>query len=184
MRPYYALITALGLFFSFPLCAKAKEAKGENAMDISIKSPDFKDNDVIPKKFTCDGEDLSPEVLWANAPQGTLGFTLVVEDPDAPMGTFIHWVAYDIPSKAARIERGAGNKAATSFKQGANDFGKKGYGGPCPPRGHGRHRYIFILKALDVAELGLPEGVSLKDVQRAEKGHVLAEARYTGLYQR
>ncbi|MEK6531397.1 MAG: YbhB/YbcL family Raf kinase inhibitor-like protein [Deltaproteobacteria bacterium] len=179
MRAAYAFIIALGLFFAFPL-----GAKGGDAMDISIKSPDFKDNDVIPKKFTCDGADLSPEVLWGNAPQGTLGFTLVVEDPDAPMGTFIHWVAYDIPSKTARIERGAGNKTASSFKQGVNDFGKKGYGGPCPPRGHGRHRYIFILKALDVAELGLPEGVSLKEVQRAEKGHVLAEARYTGLYQR
>ncbi len=175
----YILIIALGLFLVFPF-----GAKGGDPVDISIKSTDFKDSEIIPKKFTCDGEDLSPELLWDNAPKGASGFTLAVEDPDAPMGTFIHWVVYDIPADTTRIERGAGNKAGNAFKQGMNDFGKKGYGGPCPPKGHGRHRYMFILKALDVNGLGLPEGATLKDVQRAEKGHVLAETRITGIYSR
>ncbi len=155
-------------------------------MGFRIESPDFRDSESIPKKFSCDGEDISPGLVWADPPEGTKSFVLTVEDPDAPMGTFIHWVVYDIPASVRELKTGAGSKD-TSFngiREGRTDFGHAHYGGPCPPKGHGRHRYSFILRALDIPKLDLPPAPKKSVVDKAVKGHVLAEARVMGVYQR
>ncbi len=151
-----------------------------------VESPDFKDGENIPKRFTCEGEDISPLLRWSPPPQGTKSFILVIEDPDAPMGTFVHWLAYDIPAGRHELPRGAaGDKALrAAMKQGLNDFGHIGYGGPCPPKGHGPHRYYFMLKALDTTTLGLPDGASKSELERAAAGHVMAEARLMGRFER
>jgi Raf kinase inhibitor-like YbhB/YbcL family protein len=160
-------------------------ANGGGNMGFRIKSTDFTEGHSIPRKFTCDGEDLSPEVSWDDAPAGTKSFALIVEDPDAPMGTFTHWVVYDLPASAKKLNRGDGNKAVSNgLKNGNTDFGRMGYGGPCPPKGHGRHRYYFKLIALDVDTLGLSSGASKNEVLMAMKNHVLAETTTMGVYQR
>lgn len=151
-------------------------------MAFKIKSPEFKEGDTIPKVFTCEGEDISPELEWEDAPAGTKSFSLIVEDPDAPMGTFIHWVVYDIPAGVNRFSRGMALK--DGIKNGMTDFGKRGYGGPCPPKGHGTHRYFFILRALDLPALKLTDGARKPDVEKAMKGHILAETRIMGVYSR
>lgn len=151
-----------------------------------IESPDFREGETIPEKFTCEGEDLSPGLKWTSPPQGTKSYILIVEDPDAPMGTFVHWILYDISSSFDSLSRGAGNgkTARDGIKQGLNDFGRSGYGGPCPPKGHGPHRYNFILKALDIPALGLPDRARKSDLERATVGHILAEARIMGRFER
>ena len=151
-----------------------------------IESTDFREGEPIPKKFTCEGEDLSPDLKWTSPPEGTKSYILIVEDPDAPMGTFTHWVVYDLPAKFHRLYMGMGNDPdlKDGIKHGVTDFGRDGYGGPCPPRGHGTHRYIFVLKALDVETLGLAEGASKGDIERAMRGHVLGETRIIGIYSR
>ncbi len=176
---YLAGVLLALTFFGF-------NANGGEKMGFRIKSPDFTEGHSIPKKFTCDGEDLSPEVSWEDAPAGTKSFALIVEDPDAPMGTFTHWVVYDLPASTRKLNRGDGNKAVSEggLKNGHTDFGRMGYGGPCPPKGHGRHRYYFKLIALDVDTLGLPSGASKNEVLMAMKDHVLAEATTMGVYQR
>lgn len=160
--------------------------KGVDGMAFRLLSPDFRDGDYIPRKFGCDGDGISPELDWEDPPPGTKSYALVTEDPDAPMGTFVHWVVYDMPATFTRLYRGMGNDAdqTDGIKQGATDFGHTGYGGPCPPRGHGRHRYNFILKALDIPTLGLPPGARRFDVEKAMEGHVLAETRMIGIYKR
>ncbi len=100
-------------------------------MTLRITTDDFKDGGEIPKKFTCDGEDLSPELRWEGAPQGTKSFVLVVEDPDAPGGTFVHWVLYDMPASSGKLPQGM--KAGGTLKEGRTDFGRNAWGGPCPP---------------------------------------------------
>jgi Raf kinase inhibitor-like YbhB/YbcL family protein len=151
-----------------------------------IESPDFKDGGEIPGKFTCAGEDLSPLLNWTSAPEGTKSYLLIAEDVDAPMGTFVHWVLYDIPAGRHDLSRGTGNAPALKdgMKQGMNDFGRTGYGGPCPPKGHGPHRYNFILKALDVPSLELRDGAKRGEVEMASSGHILAETRVTGRFER
>ncbi|MBI5642171.1 MAG: YbhB/YbcL family Raf kinase inhibitor-like protein [Deltaproteobacteria bacterium] len=154
-------------------------------MDFSLKSPDFNEGESIPKRFSCEGEDISPELVWEDPPPGTKSFALIVEDPDAPMGTFVHWIIYDLPPASKKLRRGAGTEELSDgIKQGSTDFGLKRYGGPCPPKGHGKHRYNFLLRALDIATLGLPAGAKKSEVERAMKGHILAETKITGLYQR
>ncbi|MBI5827747.1 MAG: YbhB/YbcL family Raf kinase inhibitor-like protein [Deltaproteobacteria bacterium] len=155
-------------------------------MAFTIVSPDFRDSDAIPKRFSCDSENLSPEIQWDGAPPATRSFVLIVEDPDAPSGTFTHWVVYDVPPDLNKLPGGMGNSADIKggIKQGYTDFGRKGYGGPCPPRGHGVHRYNFILTALDIPGLGLADGAKKSEVERAMKGHVLGTTRMTGRYGR
>lgn len=160
----------------------ADYAKGGDIMAFSITSPAFSEGGVIPEKFTCEGQDLTPELNWGDVPKGTKSLSLIVEDPDAPMGTFTHWVLYDIPADTVRLEQGA--RLKTGIKTGMTDFGRSGYGGPCPPKGHGTHRYYFILRALDVATLGLKTGAAKPDVEKAMKGHILGETKTTGTYKR
>lgn len=152
-----------------------------------IESPDFKEGGHIPRIYTCEGENLSPPLAWKGPPPGTKSYVLVLEDPDAPMGTFVHWVVFDLPPDLTGLYRGAGNNGAgleNGMKHDMTDFGQIGYGGPCPPKGHGMHRYSFVLKATDLASLGLDEGAKRSELERALKGHVLAETRITAVYQR
>lgn len=178
MKVYAALSAAFVLFF-----LTLTVSKGGDEMAFKISSPDFKEGDTIPKKFTCEGEDVSPELNWEGAPAGTKSYSLIVEDPDAPVGTFTHWVLYDIPGNLNTLKRGA-TSGGGDFKTGATDFGRSSYGGPCPPRGHGTHRYFFILRALDIESLGLTSGARKTEVEKKLKGHVLAEARLMGVFKR
>jgi Raf kinase inhibitor-like YbhB/YbcL family protein len=147
-------------------------------MALSLTSPAFQQGGEIPARHTCDAEDLSPALVWSGVPEGTRSLALIVDDPDAPVGTFTHWLAWGIDPTADMHEEG--QPAAV---EGANDFGTTGYRGPCPPPGHGPHRYSFRLHALD-AELELQPGASKADLEGALEGHVLAGAELVGRYER
>ena len=142
----------------------------------------FREGDTIPRRHTCEGEDVSPALFWEDAPPTAKSFALVMDDPDAPAGTWNHWLLWDIPASVTRIEEGF--QPGSLGVSGTNDFGKPGYGGPCPPRGHGPHRYYFRLYALDVESLGLAEGARRAQLDAALRGHVLDEAQYMGRYER
>ena len=142
---------------------------------MKVTSPDFKNNEMIPGKFTCDGEDVSPGLLIESIPAQAKSLALVVDDPDAPMGTWVHWVVYDMPP-AGRIGQGS-----APGKQGTNDFGKRKYGGPCPPSG--THRYFFKVYALDTM-LEFKEGLRKGELERLLAGHILEKAELVGLYKR
>jgi Raf kinase inhibitor-like YbhB/YbcL family protein len=143
----------------------------------------FEPGEPIPVRYTCDGENVSPPLRWSEAPADTKSFVLIVDDPDAPAGTFVHWVLYDLPGGSRALpERVEGGDAAEGGTQGLNDFDRVGYGGPCPPGGR-PHRYVFTLYALD-ARLGLAPRKRKADVLRAMRGHVLAEAALVGRFQR
>jgi len=141
-----------------------------------LKSDDFEDGGEIPPKFTCNGEDISPQLSWENIPEGTKSFALSVVDPDAPGGQFVHWLVYDIPSDIREIEQGG---LPMGSKQVENDFGKKNYGGPCPPLG--KHRYIFTIYAIDFEHL---EDVNRNNFFETSETHAIAKAELTGLYAR
>ena len=140
----------LAIIASFTLIAL-----GGKAMALTITSSTFTQNSSIPSKYTCDGADISPPFAWSDAPAGTKSFALIADDPDAPMGTWVHWVAWNIPAKSTGLKEGVERGAALGdgTKQGISDFKKPGYGGPCPPSG--THRYFFKLYALDT-KLNLP----------------------------
>src|SRR5437660_8779490 len=159
------------------------QEKGES-MAPHITSPDFSQGEVIPKKFTCDAQDVSPKLEWKGPPANTESFALIVDDPDAPAGTWVHWVLYDIPAGARELpEHVPGQEQlASGARQGRNDFGKIGYGGPCPPPGK-PHRYFFKLYALDT-KLNLKSGVTKAELERAMKSHILAQAELIGKYGR
>ena len=146
-------------------------------MTLVLVSSAFLAGASIPVEFTCDGRNQPPPLSWSGAPEGTRTFALIVDDPDAPSGTFVHWVLFNIPGTATAPPQGAG-----SAVQGRNDFGKTGYGGPCPPPGK-PHRYFFKLHALD-GPLALKAGATKADVERAMQGHVLATAELVGSYLR
>ncbi len=142
----------------------------------------FDEGATIPQRHSCEGPDLSPAMSWSGEPAASKSFALIVDDPDAPVGTWNHWLLYDLPASTHAL--GEGIKPAEAGLSGNNDFGRPGYGGPCPPRGHGPHRYFFKLFAVDVASLGLGAGASRSELDGALRGHVLAEAQYMGRYER
>jgi Raf kinase inhibitor-like YbhB/YbcL family protein len=164
----------------FPIASRAKGAN----MAFQIASTAFSGSQMIPKQFTCDGGDVSPELSWRDAPAGAKSFALIVDDPDAPVGVWVHWVLYNLPADAKELPEGVAKleQLPDGAMQGHNDFHKIGYGGPCPPAGK-PHRYFFKLYALD-AKLDLKVGASKADVERAMKGHVLGEADLVGRYGR
>jgi hypothetical protein len=150
-----------------------------------LSSPAFSDAQRIPRRFTCDGEDLSVPLRWSDAPTETRSFVLLCEDPDAPAGAWHHWAVYDIPSDWTELAEGIGRAGAKSgLKQAINDFGRLGYGGPCPPHGHGPHHYHFHLLALSVDHLGVRSKPSCQEVERQARRHAIAEATLVGLYER
>ncbi len=157
-------------------------AGGGGNVPFTLKSV-FADGERIPVKYTCDGEDSSPPLSWEGQPEGVVSYVLIVEDPDAPMGTFTHWVIYNIPGELTSLPEGVPKKKETEFGlQGVNDFRRIGYGGPCPPPGK-PHRYFFKLYALD-STLDLPPGARKGEVLRAMEGHVLAQTQLMGIYGR
>lgn len=153
-------------------------------MSIEITSPAFEEGGVIPALHTCDAEDLSPSLEWSRPPEGTKSLALICDDPDAPAGTWVHWVIYDIEPSESGLTEGIPTRgvAAGGAKQGINDFRRIGYGGPCPPPG-AAHRYFFKLYALDI-ETDLPAGATKSDLLRVMEGHILGEGRLMGRYQR
>ena len=142
---------------------------------MKITSPDFKHNEFIPRKFTCQGEDINPALIIESIPKEAKSLAMIVDDPDAPMGTWVHWVVYDI-GVVERIEENS-----IPGKQGSNNFGRKNYGGPCPPSG--THRYFFKIYALDQM-LNLKEGLSKQELEKAMQGHILEKAELIGLYRK
>lgn len=150
---------------------------------MQLRSSAFPDGTTIPRRFTCDGTDLSPPLDWSDAPEATRSFVLLCDDPDAPAGTWHHWAAYDIPADRAALVEGAAQQGK-GFKQAINDFQQPGYGGPCPPRGDGIHRYRFRLLALAVDRLPARREPSCQAVEREANKHLLAEAILIGTYQR
>ncbi len=153
-------------------------------MAVRISSSAFEDGDPIPVRYTCDGEDVSPPLAWDGAPHGTLSLALICDDPDAPVGTWVHWVIFNIPADSRSLPEGVllAESGPGGSVQGKNDFMRLGYGGPCPPRGS-PHRYFFKLYALD-RELALEVGATKRDLLEAMEGHILDEAQLVGTYQR
>jgi len=158
--------------------------EGAKGMGLEITSTAFENGGSIPKKYTGDGPDVSPPLAWDAPPDGTQSFALICDDPDAPVGTWVHWVIYDIGDETRALPEGVPAKETldNGAKQGVNDFRKVGYGGPAPPRGK-PHRYFFKLYAVDT-ELELGPRATKKDVLRAIEGHVLAQGELMGTYQR
>lgn len=155
-------------------------------MSMAITSPAFADGGEIPSLYTCQGSDISPPLEWTGAPGGTRSYALVVYDPDAPdpaapRMTWVHWVLYDIPPSKAGLPEGGSTDLPEGTREGLNDWKRTGYGGPCPPIG--RHRYFHVLYALDVelSDLGRP---TMKELEAAIEGHVLAKAELMGTYQK
>lgn len=151
---------------------------------IKLTSPAFEDGKSIPIIYTCDGKDISPELVWNDPPEGTATFALICDDPDAPSGTWVHWVIYDIPDTARNLQASFPDDPVLpdSIIQGRNSFGRIGYGGPCPPHST-THRYYFKIYALDV-KLNLSGSLSKSELEKAMDGHILAEGQLMGKYGR
>ena len=153
-------------------------------MSIELTSPAFRHGTTIPKQFTGDGEDQSPPLRWSEPPSGTRSVALICDDPDAPRGTWVHWVLFNLPPQIHELEEGVPTTGTlpSGAKQGKNDFGNIGYGGPAPPKGKA-HRYLFKLYALGVA-VDLNPGATKAQLEAAMKGHILAEGQLMGTYRR
>lgn len=186
----WAMVKILGfstilLLFSLVLCfpqggEEDKQPLTEGS-EMQITSSAFREGEAIPRKYTCDGEDVSPPLSWSGAPEGTESFALIVDDPDAPVGTWVHWVIYDLPAGVTSLPEGveAVERPHVGGINGITDFRRLGYGGPCPPSG--THRYFFKLYALDTV-MDLPPGSTKKKLLLAMEGHILAEAQLMGTY--
>lgn len=152
-------------------------------MALTLESPAYSENELIPSKYTCDGENISPPLRWSNVPQGTETFALIFDDPDAPSKTWVHWVLYNIPGDLRKLDEHvpATEILANGAEHGTNDFKKRAYGGPCPPGG--THRYFMKLYALD-SELDLNPGASKIELLDAMDGHIIGQAELVAEYQR
>ena len=152
-------------------------------MAFQLTTTAFQNDGFIPAKFTCDRTDVSPALAWNDPPAGTKSFALIVDDPDAPAGTWVHWVLYDLPPGARGLPEGTAKsrELPDGSRQGQNDFRRIGYNGPCPPRG-APHRYFFKLYALDI-KTNLAAGATKRDLERTMEGHVLAKSEIVGRFQ-
>ena len=159
------------------------KAQGGESMEIKIHSSAFKAGEFIPKKYTCDGADVSPPLAWDEVPAGTKSLALISDDPDAPVGTWVHWVIYDLPATTHALPENIPPQKIleTGAKQGTNDFRKIGYGGPCPPGG--THRYYFKLYALDHV-VALEPGATKAQLLQAMEEHILGQGQLMGKYKR
>jgi len=168
-RKVFLILTVLLVSF-IPL-----KVNGEGGVLMKLTSPDFKNNEYMPKKFTCDGQEMNPGLSIENIPDNAKSLALIMDDPDAPAGTWIHWVVFDIP-----IVNKIGENSIPG-KQGVNTSGDKAYGSPCPPSG--AHRYFFKVYALD-SMLNLKEGITKAELEKAMEEHILGKAELIGLYKR
>ena len=162
----------------------ASVASGDNTVPLKLTSRAFQNGGNIPKQFTCDGADLSPAFEWMGGPDSTKTYALIADDPDAPVGTWVHWVLWNLPATAHSLPEGVpkNTEVEGGARQGQNDFRKTGYGGPCPPPGK-PHRYFFKLYALDTS-LKLDAKATKSDLEGAMHGHILEQAEYMGRYGR
>ncbi len=168
-------------FFVAQSLTAANEGKGQK---MQLKSTAFAEGTPIPAKYTCDDRNVSPPLQWSGVPENAKSLALIAEDPDAPAGTWVHWVLFDLPPKVAELPEDLPKTQyiPAGAKQGLNDFKHLGYGGPCPPPGK-PHRYFFKLYALDTM-LELKPGAAKKDVERAMEKHILAQGQLMGTYKR
>lgn len=175
--------TAAVLLAAGVAAAEARKSERQT-YTMKLTSSAFVDGQPIPRKYTCDGVDVSPPLAWNLAPAGTRSFALICDDPDAPVGTWVHWVIYGLPATATGLPEMVApvEVLPDGARQGLNDFRKIGYGGPCPPPGP-PHHYHFKLYALD-EDVPLPPRATKRDLLRAMEGHVLAETQLVGTYQR
>ncbi|MBN2542455.1 YbhB/YbcL family Raf kinase inhibitor-like protein [bacterium] len=184
VRKFCVLFLISLLFFS---CKETKEsgskAKGGNEMGIKVTSSAFEEGGMIPSKYTCDGEDISPPLAWSGIPEGTKSIALISDDPDAPAGTWVHWVLFNIPPDVTGLPENVPSsvKLENGAVHGTNDFRRPGYGGPCPPGG--THRYFFKVYALDTI-LDLRPGAAKAELVNTMKGHILADGQLIGKYKR
>ena len=184
---FLCLPLLLALEASLPAQLGAATSSAESdatPMAFELQSSAFKPGGDIPVKYTCEGADVSPPLTWSEPPAGTQSFVLIADDPDAPSGTWVHWVVYDLPAGTRQLPAGVpkGGEVGGGGRQGQNDFPNLGYGGPCPPPGK-PHRYFFRLYALD-KQLGLKTGATRTEVEQAMKGHVVGRAELMGRYHR
>jgi len=179
------MLFAAALLAGFQTACKPENPPTNGAtMKLELTTTAFANGQPIPRRHTSDDQDLSPALQWSGAPPATKSLALICDDPDAPMGTWVHWVVYDLPPAAAGLAEGVSKspELANGAKQGVNDFRRIGYGGPAPPPGKA-HRYFFKLYALDLKP-DLQPGLTKKDLLKAMEGHVLAEGQLMGTYQR
>jgi len=160
----------------------------DTSKSIKVTVKAFAEGERISIKYTCEGSDISPEINIDHVPDNAKSLILIVYDPDAPIGWFTHWILYNIPPHATSIPEAAGKKGKATLPglgiQGTNDFGIIGYGGPCPPRGHGVHRYVFMVLALDIDHLDLDPGANYKELIDAARTHIIAYGYTYGTYSR
>jgi Raf kinase inhibitor-like YbhB/YbcL family protein len=176
----FAAGIVLGCFAIATACSRRPAETAP--LTLELISPDFAPGATIPKPLTCDGGDLSPALQWQSPPNATQSFALIADDPDAPAGTWVHWVIFDMPPTLRSLPQNfpKTEQSGDGSRQGTNDFDKIGYGGPCPPGGQ-LHRYFFKLYALDT-KLNLKPGSTKKDLERAMQGHTVARGEYMGRY--
>jgi Raf kinase inhibitor-like YbhB/YbcL family protein len=179
VRFYWILI--LGILILLPGCKSheaAPASEGDVNMAIQITSAAFSEGDKIPRIYTCDDQNISPPLDWTGVPTGTVSLALIMDDPDAPSGIWVHWVMYNLPADTTSLKQAI----TGSGVDGKNDFSKLGYGGPCPPRGS-NHRYYMKLYALDI-RLDLKAGATKAQVESAMRGHILVQGQIMGKYGR
>lgn len=181
MPRFHAVVASvLVLVLDLPFAAGAL---GKPMASFQLKSSAFSNRGMVPQKYTCDGADVSPALSWNDPPTATKAFALIMDDPDAPGGTWVHWVIYDLPASVRELPEGIPKTKdlQNGARQGSNDFRQIGYGGPCPPHG-AAHQYSFRLYALD-RPTALAAGAGKRDLERAMRGHILAQSELIGRFQ-
>ncbi|MBI3320122.1 MAG: YbhB/YbcL family Raf kinase inhibitor-like protein [Candidatus Omnitrophica bacterium] len=185
VKPVPWPVMCLGVFLTTFLGAQrcSGQTVKEARMDLQLTSAAFGDGQWIPSLYTCESQDISPPLSWTAPPPGTKSFALIVDDPDAPNGRWVHWIVYDLPATVRQLPEAFPStlQLPDGTRQGTTDFGRTGYGGPCPPSG--THRYVFTLYAVETM-LSLPAGATVSEVEHAMENHVLAHARLVGTYRR
>lgn len=173
------LVVSLGVWWYISQRSQSPPSGAlQQVVNMQIISPAFSDGQPIPSKYTCDGTNVSPPLKFSDMAEGARSLVLIVDDPDAPAGTWVHWTLWNISPQTTEI---AENSVPDGAIEGITDFGRPGYGGPCPPSG--THRYFFKLYALDIT-LNLKLSVRAADIEKTMEGHILAKAELVGLYQR
>jgi Raf kinase inhibitor-like YbhB/YbcL family protein len=178
---YFIVLALVGAILTG--CSSKQTAQPKGGLAMTLTSSAFTHGAMIPKEYTCDGKDISPPLRWSEPPEKTQSFALIMDDPDAPMGTWVHWVIYNIPATARGLSEGIPKDAdlPDGSRQGRNSWRRVGYGGPCPPSG--THRYFFKLYALDTV-LSFAAGATKEELLKAMEGHILAQAELMGRYSR
>jgi Raf kinase inhibitor-like YbhB/YbcL family protein len=182
MKAYIPVFLIILTFLFFPLYSKDKEREAKT-MELKVTSTAFTQGGMIPSKYTCDGADVSPPLTWTKGPEGTKSYALISDDPDAPIGTWVHWVLYNIPSKVISLPENVqkSKRLDIGALHGKNDFRNFGYGGPCPPGG--THRYYFKVYALD-SMIDAGPGLTKKELIKEMEKHILAQGELIGKYSR